>query len=263
MKKHLLKLLLSYWFIFLVFVPLSVFFSRPFWKVYKWNVGYGIIDFLGLADLFETPTMNATWWFMSLIILLYILFPVLCGLMKWSPEIVLGLAMLFLVWRDISFIPTIPYIGKYFDWIFPFSFGIYIARYDIFERIQINNRTIIKGVLLSSVSVFTCIVIRIILCQKNYFDAIFGLSVIMLCLLVLSKVPVFSGILEQLGKYSGAIFMFHTFIFSYYFKAFIYWFKYPPLIFLVMTAVCYAVAVGLECLKKLMRYDKLVAKVRQ
>ena len=55
--------------------------------------------------------------------------------------------------------------------------------------------------------------------------------------------------------------MFHTFIYSYYFKDFIYWFKYAPIIMIVMTVACYAIAVGLEYLKRLVRYDRLVSKV--
>lgn len=55
---------------------------------------------------------------------------------------------------------------------------------------------------------------------------------------------------------------FHIKLIRLYF-VYIYWFKYPPIIFLVLTVICYVVAVGLEYLKKLIRYDKLVKKVTQ
>lgn len=34
-KNHLLKLMLNYWFVFLIFVPLGLFFGYQFWVVYE------------------------------------------------------------------------------------------------------------------------------------------------------------------------------------------------------------------------------------
>ena len=107
------------------------------------------------------------------------------------------------------------------------------------------------------------IVTALIRMNNSDLDSLFAVSIILLSYFFLSRVPIIKVILENLGKHSGAIFMFHTFIFSLYFKDFIYWFKYPPIIFLVLTVICYVIAIGLEYLKKLIRYDKLVKKVTQ
>ena len=74
-RDHLIKLMSNYWFIYLVFVPLGLFFGVAFWTVYQKSVLYGVFDFLGISYLFSTPTMNPTWWFISLIIIVYLLFP--------------------------------------------------------------------------------------------------------------------------------------------------------------------------------------------
>lgn len=102
------------------------------------------------------------------------------------------------------------------------------------------------------------IVTALIRMNNSDLDALFAVSIIMASYFLLSRVPILNVVFEYLGRHSGAIFMFHTFIFSLNFKDFIYWFKYLPIIFLVLTVICYAVAVGLEYLKKLIRYDKLI-----
>ena len=107
-KNHLLKLMFGYWFIYVIFVPMGIFFGRPFWEIYEHNVLYGIIDVLGLANLFGTPTMNATWWFMSVIILFYILFLVLMKISEWSSEVLICLSIGLMLIPHLS---SVPYIG--------------------------------------------------------------------------------------------------------------------------------------------------------
>ena len=83
-KNRLTKLMFGFWVVFIIFVPLSIWFGKPFWIVYKGNVLYGLIDFFGLSTIFSTPTMNPTWWFMGAIIVFYILFPLLIKLFSYS-----------------------------------------------------------------------------------------------------------------------------------------------------------------------------------
>ena len=257
-KNHLLKLMSNYWLIYLIFVPLGIFFSRPFWEVYEHNALYGIIDILGLANLFETPTMNVTWWFMSAIILLYIIFPFLMKIADWSSELLICCSVGLML---LSAFSSIPYIGKFFIWLTPFVLGMLCAKHNALERIAFHCDSLVKCIAFSGIAVILLAFARFI--YGGTVDALFGLSIILFTYLLLSRIPFVNIVLEHLGKHSGAIFMFHTFIFSLYFKDFIYWFKYPPIIFLVLTVICYVIAIGLEYLKKLIRYDKLVKKVTQ
>ena len=66
------KLYLSYWLIWVMFVPLGIlFFNITFIDVYRNHVAIrAIIDFLGLSKSFGFYGYNATWWFYSCIILL-------------------------------------------------------------------------------------------------------------------------------------------------------------------------------------------------
>lgn len=275
-KNHLLKLMFNYWFIYILFVPLSAIFGpQPFWVIYKKNVLYALIDFLGLANLFKTPSMNGTWWFMSVIILFYLLFPVMMFIIKRSPGTLVAIAVILtfspvfykvltrMTWfSKLTWLLNIhAFFNRYYVWLIPFTLGLFFARYVLFERIAAHNQSLKRALVLTCSSLLACVAVRLYLRHKLYFDGVFAVAVILFAYLILSRIPVLSTVLEKLGIQSGAIFMFHTFIFSRYFKAFIYSFKYAILIFLVMTVICYFVSVGMQYLKKWIRYDKLVKKL--
>jgi len=259
LKNHILKLMFNYWFVFLIFVPMGILFGREFWIIYEGNIFYGIFDFCGLADMFSTPTMNATWWFMSTIILLYVLFPLFAKVLEWSPETFVVLSIILMVFPYFS---SIVFIGQYFVWFPPFVVGMYFAHQDSFDKIRQNNEALPKQIVFSVLLILLSAFISLVTGNSVSFDTLFAFSIILFSYFVLSKIPIVCGVLEQLGKHSGAIFMFHTFIFLYYFKELIYWFKYSLIIFIVMTVVCYIISVGLEKLKKLLGYDKLVEKLK-
>ena len=256
-KNHLLKLMFNFWFIFIIFVPMGVFFGRKFWGVYGINPINAFVDFIGLFDMFSMPTMNVTWWFMSVIIILYILFPIIVRIMSFSSELMLSIAAALIFLPGLS---SCPLIGKYFVWIFPFVIGMYFAKYKGMEFIYFHNIPIIKGLFFTGIMIVACVCLRYAFNQTTDFDSIFALSIILFSYLVLSKIPVVCKVLENLGKQSGAIFFFFSFFVEYYFKGFVYLFKYPLIIFAVLTVTCYIVSVGLKYLKKITRYEKLEAK---
>ena len=78
------KLLLNYWLIWVLFVPISLyFFGRTFTDAYQTNIiPKFILDFFGIINCFGLYGYNATWWFYSCIIVLYLAFPWLCKLME-------------------------------------------------------------------------------------------------------------------------------------------------------------------------------------
>ena len=144
-------------------------------------------------------------------------------------------------------------------YLFPFVLGMVFAKDNLFEKYFKKNNKIFSNIIILGVLLIISLYYRITIFKgTSEIDAFITIPIILFSYLVLSRIPVINKVLEQLGKHSGAIFMFHTFIFSYYFHDFIYSFKYSVLIFIVMTVVCYIVAVLLEQLKKLIRYDKLV-----
>lgn len=73
------KLYTGYWYVWAVFVPIGYFvFHRTFADAYpQHTLVMLVLDFLGLINCTGHLGYNGTWWFMSCIILLYLLFPLL------------------------------------------------------------------------------------------------------------------------------------------------------------------------------------------
>lgn len=255
-RNRLIKLISNYWVIYLLFVPLGLLFGVVFWKVYNHSVLYGALDFLGLAYLFSTSTMNPTWWFISMIIIVYLLFPLFIRFLDYSPELFCLLMLGMMVMPKVSFLE---HVGDYYRWFPPVMLGMVFSKYNFFERINKNNTSFIKKLLI-------CVFLLIVaLCfRRNYlvdFDAVFSLSVILTCYFIIARIPLLNKVLELLGKHSSNIFLFHTFIYSIYLKDFVYSFKYPPIIFLLLLIMCFALSIVIDFIKRLTGYNKLVDKL--
>lgn len=251
-KNRLLKLLFGFWFIYIIFVPLSIWFGTPFWEVYNYNPLFGIIDFLGLANLFSTPTMNRTWWFMSTIIVFYILFPFFMKVFSYSKELLLAASAVLMV------LPIYQFIGDISLWLFPLVLGMYFADKNLFIRFDECLNSWAKKI---TVIILALIFTAILKNGNNKIDSFFAIAVISTSCIIISRIPFISKILEFFGRYSSGIFMFHTFIYMIYFETFIYSFKYPILIYFVFVVICIVLAVAIEWLKRLIHVDKLLLRL--
>ena len=89
------------------------------------------------------------------------------------------------------------------------------------------------------------------------FDSILTLSMVMAYKSI--KLPdLISNLLEFVGKHSMNIFLFHTFIYYYWFRDFIYASRNPIVIYLLLLLICLLVSVGIELLKKIIRFNIMV-----
>ena len=252
-KNHLLKLMFGFWFIYILFVPLGMLMGRSFIEIYQGNPFYMLFDFFGVADLTGTPTYNQTWWFMGIIILYYILFPLMIKLLRCSPEILLAVAVF------LNFAAFIPDWGESRTHVLPFVFGIYLSHYNLLDRAGQKLRKIYTALPVSLLLIGAGVFFRLNFKNSIVLDTLFGGGILLLSAFVLSRIPVLCKVLEAFGKVSSSIFMFHSFIYVYFHpcRDIIYWFRYVPLIFLVMMAVCFGIAKLIDLIKHLIRYDKL------
>ena len=237
------KLYLNYWFVWLIFVPISIFaFGRTFEKAFpEYTTFHVVLDVFGLHNwIFPSKpySYNATWWFYSCIIALYLLFPYLYKVMKQSP-LILTLGSI-----AVSFIPLNILSVNYY--IFIFVLGMLMARQKITP-----SYTWTWAVLLLLLG---------LLCGERLFNKY---PLMMDGLITLSLVMVYSSIkwpdkllsaMSFIGKHSMNIFLFHTFIFSHWFKEFIYASRNPIIIFCLLLAICVAISIVLEQLKRFTIY---------
>ena len=82
---RLIKTLSGFWFIYVIFLIVTMLINKLPYTTYFEKTPYAgifylINDFLGLANLFNTPTLNGTWWYMSAAIVFILIIPLVYAL---------------------------------------------------------------------------------------------------------------------------------------------------------------------------------------
>lgn len=251
-RYRLLKLYIPFWTVFIIFVPLGLLFGRNYDKVYSSNPINAVMDFFGLSYLFygsNTNTANAAWWYMSIIVVFFSVYPLLHRFVKYSAEVALSLSFL------LSFL-ELP-VREYAIWLMPFVFGIYISERDIFGRVTKILVTDFNRFLASLFLTVAFALIRNMTLNDIRFDFAFATAIILFTFWCTSRIPLLNKVLEEIGKKSGLIFFVHSFIYSMYFARYVYFFKYPVLIFLALLIMSYLVSWMLQKMIDLTRLNKL------
>lgn len=216
--RRLLKFYLNYWVIFIIFVPITIFvFHRPlsaaYCEEYVW--GHLVLDIFGLLGW---QSYNITWWFNTLIIILYLLFPLLHRAIRWKPWLVVLVGMV--VMRLNTHVP--------FDtldlciWQFPFMFGIvwklseekYVK---ILEWLAQHRLVAIFGALCLLIAF---IIIRMFPVIPHWsgvrIDGFVACAVAMCVVTILRNSKYLMATFAFLGKHSINIYMIHTFFNGYW-----------------------------------------------
>lgn len=120
---RILRLYSNYWIVAAVFIALSwLFFGRSVYVIFPDNRTW-IHVAAELLGLHTFCGINPTWWFVKTILILYLLYPVLSWLMsrQWVYPVIISIVSLFLLNQN----PGI--------WIIPFTLGMLLAKYNVFE----------------------------------------------------------------------------------------------------------------------------------
>lgn len=244
-RRHISKIYMTYWLIWLLFVPAgAVFFDRSMADIY----GTGAylkplaVNILGF-QLFSG--VNLAWWFVGLIVILYLLFPLLFWAVKrWN--------MAFVVFTfGFYFVPQFGYYLQF--WVFPFVLGIWTAQNNILEFLKNHNFlekgwTFIWGIVVLSAA-------RLYLVSGHhagmdtFVDALLAFAVIAAGYVYCKEDFVFYAFVTLVGVNSFNIFLFHGFLYEHYFSDFTYFLKYPPLVFVQFLLVCLGISLAIEKLK--------------
>ena len=208
-----------------------------------------LINIMGLKYLSGEYGYNPTWWFISLIVLLYAIFPLLYKCIKSYPEITFTMSFYFFVFPNHNHVFMI--ICK---WLFPFMIGIIFAQKNIFRKIKENEYQNKKFDIL--VVIMILIVMRLNNIINIYLDTALSILIIVLGWIYFKAQSITYKMFYMLGKHSMNIFLIHTFIFYIYLRDFSYILRYPPLILMQLVIECLIVSIALEKVKKLI-YIKL------
>ena len=272
---RIIKTLNGFWFVYVVcFIALFcanlLIDSRYLQDGMVRGAVYAFLDFLGVAGLFGTPMLNASWWYMSAAVVYVALMPLL---VRWTDK--LGWFSLLTV---IVMIPRVLFNSDFFgatniySFILPVYFGALFARFEIFEaieKIKVSKNKVVNNILLFVIGVFLVLVsiyvwIRVPFSVLwEYHFGVAPLFVIVFCNRFIFRdgghiFKVIRVVFSFLGKHSMNVYIFHSFLRVFFLKDFIYSLKYPTLTIVTLLAISLVISVILELIKKLIRYNKFI-----
>lgn len=267
-KKRMVTLMTGFLIIFVVTEILAIPTGR-FIEVYGHDfrsVVYMIIDALGLAKLLGTPLFCLTWWYMSLAIVLIMIFPFVHSIMEKYQWIVVVASII--VPRACGFGQS----TDLFRYLLAYTLGMYFAQHDLLARIKEKfMEQNVAGKLLSLIVSLIGLAV-IIKCRQNawigwkYLDFWDGFAA--MYVIVNSYIYILNGKwivkgLGFLGKHSMNIFLIHSFYRDVFFHEFTYSFYYAWLDYIVLMAISLVTSIVLEWFKKLIRYEKFIDWVKR
>ena len=267
-KKRMVTLMTGFLIIFVVTEILAIPTGR-FIEVYGHDfrsVVYMIIDALGLAKLLGTPLFCLTWWYMSLAIVLIMIFPFVHSIMEKYQWVVVVASII--VPRACGFGQS----TDLFRYLLAYTLGMYFAQHDLLARIKEKfMEQNVAGKLLSLIVSLIGLAV-IIKCRQNawigwkYLDFWDGFAA--MYVIVISYIYILNGKwivkgLGFLGKHSMNIFLIHSFYRDVFFHEFTYSFYYAWLDYIVLMAISLVTSIVLEWFKKLIRYAKFIDWVKR
>ncbi|MBF1392759.1 MAG: acyltransferase family protein [Prevotella histicola] len=259
---RIFKLYIHYWIILIFFLPLVII------------IGHKAIVFSCLQIFYEFTGLHASWdppaWFLlpySLLSLSHKKIFYLVDKINWkfAMPILYVLSFLMAVLLHLygsTVINSNPLLSTpivFVEFLFPFSFGAYACKYDIFAKLKdfiINRKIHTLYVVLSLIVLFAF---------RCFFNTSAGHSlyvILFICLFVMipinnSKTNYLWIILEKIGKQSMGMWLIHFFIYAYLFDGVIYKLKSPMLIFVAVVSISYTCSLAINVLTNI-----IISKVR-
>ena len=231
-----------------------------------------LLDFFGLANLFGTPTLNRTWWYMSAAFVYILFFAVIY---KKDND---NSSRLILILFSVIVFPRLltggnsaeAYTGQNspFAFLLAAVFGSLFAEYKLFDRIMNQGGTTGKYIRFVTYAVLIAVSMKayIALPYENLWELHFAFIPLVFILFFVEfiiGIPYLRGLLNYLGSHSTNIFLTHTYILGTFFHEEIYSLQYWALIILAVIISSLFVSVIIEYLKYLTCYRKFCERLEK
>lgn len=244
-----------YWVIMLIntvirYNTISKFYS--FYGIRFIGIKNFIVDFLGWSKLIGTNGFGD--WFVSAIIILYLVFPVLYRLEKRFSYIPVLLSLIPWIIR-----PVINGLGistdSFLFCLLYFSTGIFFARTDFFEKLYAKTQ---KIKMLSSASIVVLFGLRLLF--SVYVDLFLAISLICFGIYVISDIKYINSVFIIFGKNSANIWLSHVMILELVCSIISL-----PIVgrYLLVLFLALLFSLIIEFVKKKTKYSLLVKKIRR
>lgn len=240
--------------VFLILLFLSYIFNLEYGVAEAWGESQisriiGILcNATGMAAVFQVPWFSASWWYLSLAMLLIFMVPILHIVVRKLGPYASVFLSLFLV-QSFGLDTVMDGLPRYLIVVVA---GIIFAEYNIFERTEHYIETkkglgyFLVAVILIAIPVTA--VMKSHMQSKYLLDAVMAVLVIELTQLCIKKIPCLNIALAFIGKYSLYMWLIHSFFTKYWFQKFTYSFKNIWVIFFVLVGITLFISI---CLSKL------------
>lgn len=240
--------------VFLILLFLSYIFNLEYGAAEAWGESQtsriiGILcNATGMAAVFQVPWFSASWWYLSLAMLLIFMVPILHIVVRKLGPYASVFLSLFLV-QSFGLDTVMDGLPRYLIVVVA---GIIFAEYNIFERTEHYIETkkglgyFLVAVILIAIPVTA--VMKSHMQSKYLLDAVMAVLVIELTQLCIKKIPCLNIALAFIGKYSLYMWLIHSFFTKYWFQKFTYSFKNIWVIFFVLVGITLFISI---CLSKL------------
>ncbi len=224
------------------------------------RVVYTVLDVLGLANVFGTPTFNPTWWYMGLALAILLIMPFLYRAHRRIGVALLILAVVLPRMLSLEF-------TSLRQWLPSMCLGILFAERNLFVKLHNLYRDKLHlhiGKIMLAIAVLCALFMFRHKTQMmlDITDAFLAALIIYISFEIFGeRGRVVKMAAAVCGKYSMNMFLAHTFFRGYYFKDFYYSFGNAWLNILVLTITTLMFSVCVEMLKKYSGYNKMVDKL--
>ena len=204
-----------------------------------------LTDALGFAETMGTPTLNMTWWYMSVAYALILFVPVITYVTKRLGYWIIPVSIFIPVMFSVSSSTKL--------YLFSATIGIAAAYGDWFNRLlKIKIHIVIKWVVGITVSAAS-VLIRYNTVIDDYFlpyaDALIAVFIIWTAAELIASIPVLREGIWFVGKHSLNIFLVHTFFYMIVLRDVVYHFSPAGVTYLILLAMSLGYSVVLELLK--------------
>ena len=240
--KRLLKLYIHYWIILLIFVSIGSF-VRP--EVYPGSLSTVIMNMTGISSSFN----NETWFLFPYTLLCLTVFLIFKTIDRLGSIVsillsgILYVASCYIISRYIApakaYSAWYTFVLVYFDVLFPFVIGAVFHRY--VHKGQGHSHFLKTHSLYAIIALVITFIVNCFFTTSAVAPAFEFIYVFLFVHISFNEY--IARILQRLGKQSMVMWMTHSFFCYYLFHDFIYGFKYPLVIYVVLIVISYVVSI--------------------
>ena len=219
------------------------------------GLGKMMIDMLGLGLIFGTPVYVGTW-YISTIVVLYAIFPILFYLQK-----KLGWIMLVLTYSPWIYYLIKQDVDMHTDWglfyVFSFVVGIFLSQRSLLDEQKKKGYSLKK-------TIFAIVLFLVAFITRAFItlpaDPLLAFAIIEMEILVLSKISFVSAFLRKFGEHSANIFYLHVKMMGVI-SVIVFANQTFQYIFLVL--ICLGFSLVIEEIKNGLHYNAFVRRMRK